>query len=185
MEEWFIPCHAIPQFEFTHDENGTKQLVHCVVKQEELKYLKKISIAVADYHHTTGVDPAKNAELNEGNRVDATSDSRDAKSGCTKSNTISSSKERQSQELTTNGFESIRCLPGPVRRALLEMPHENKRQTKTPWYEHYDQETLNLTYEMYHRDFEIFKYNVVLEQRPDLDKPPKMVRETMVEDFSV
>mmetsp|Transcript_25255 Transcript_25255/g.69628 ORF Transcript_25255/g.69628 Transcript_25255/m.69628 type:complete len:403 (-) Transcript_25255:2108-3316(-) len=175
LEEWFIPCHAIPQFEFTHNENGTKQLVHSVVKQEEIKYLKKISISVADYHHTTGVDPAKNDEL---------SDARDAKSGCTKSNTRSSSKDRQTQELTTNGFASIRCLPGPVRRALLEMPHENKRKTKIPWYEYYDQETLNLTYEMYHRDFEIFNYDVVLEQRPDL-RPPKMVKETMVEDFSV
>jgi len=38
MEEWYIPCHAIPQYEYTH-YNG-RQLVQSIVKQEELKFLK-------------------------------------------------------------------------------------------------------------------------------------------------
>jgi hypothetical protein len=38
LEEWFTPCHAIPQFEYTHIEG--KQVVRSIVKQEELKYLK-------------------------------------------------------------------------------------------------------------------------------------------------
>ena len=39
-DEWYTPCHAIPQFEYTH-YNGT-QLVKSIIKQEELKYLKDI-----------------------------------------------------------------------------------------------------------------------------------------------
>ena len=38
LKEWYTPCHAIPQFEFMHFQG--KQLVHSIVKQEELKYLK-------------------------------------------------------------------------------------------------------------------------------------------------
>jgi hypothetical protein len=38
MDEWYTPCHAIPQFEFTHFQG--KQLVQSIVKQEELKLLK-------------------------------------------------------------------------------------------------------------------------------------------------
>jgi len=38
LEEWWTPCHTIPQFEFTHHK-GT-QLVRSIVKQEELKFLK-------------------------------------------------------------------------------------------------------------------------------------------------
>lgn len=40
MDEWYTPCHAIPQFEYTHYQG--KQLVQSIVKQEELKYLKTI-----------------------------------------------------------------------------------------------------------------------------------------------
>lgn len=39
-DEWYTPCHAIPQFEYTHYQ-GT-QLVKSIIKQEELKYLKDI-----------------------------------------------------------------------------------------------------------------------------------------------
>jgi hypothetical protein len=39
MEEWYTPCHAIPQFEFTHFEE--RQLVTSIIKQEELKNLNK------------------------------------------------------------------------------------------------------------------------------------------------
>jgi len=170
MEEWYIPCHAIPQFEFTHDANGTKQLVYSVVKQEELKYLKKIPSSVGDHHKNTGVDAAKNTEAKDEIHDDAHSDIGDVNS------VHDSSKEWSVAEMATTNFaSSIRCLPGPVSRALLEMPHENKRKTKTPWYEHYDQETLNLTYEMYHRDFEIFGYDIVMEQRPDLERPPPII----------
>eukprot|EP00978_Attheya_sp_CCMP212_P016559 scaffold43531_cov66-Attheya_sp.AAC.1 len=44
MDEWYTPCHCIPQFEFTHFDG--KQIVQSVVKQEELKFLKR----TGDYH---------------------------------------------------------------------------------------------------------------------------------------
>ena len=53
------------------------------------------------------------------------------------------------------------------------MSHDNKRQTQTPWYEYYTQETLDLTYRLYARDFEIFGYNPILDRRPDLKPPSK------------
>jgi len=34
-EEWEVYCHVIPMHEFTHEENGTKQVVRYVIKQEE------------------------------------------------------------------------------------------------------------------------------------------------------
>lgn len=191
MEEWYTPCHAIPQFEYTHDTNGTKQLVTSVVKQEELKYLKIISSTVADpsVSSSGGVDATINMEANDDkhennnsgeNNADENEDEDDSGSICSKSSSITSSEECTSEGLTTNDFPSIRGLPDTIRKALLGMPHDNKRKTKMPWYEQYDQETLNLTYEMYHRDFEVFGYNVVLEQRPDLDMPPPVTRDVSV-----
>uniref|UniRef100_A0A448Z5D3 Sulfotransferase domain-containing protein n=1 Tax=Pseudo-nitzschia multistriata TaxID=183589 RepID=A0A448Z5D3_9STRA len=174
MEEWDTPCHAIPQFEFTHDANGTKQLVHSVIKQEELKCLKKASKTGSDFVNKTRGDVSKDVEVNDENHDDGHTVL------CSMSSSDSSQGKSNVEHTKTNDAASIRCLPDPVRCALLGMPHENKRKTKTPWYEHYDQETLNLTYEMYHRDFEIFGYNVVLEQRPDLEPPTPVVRDVCV-----
>ena len=39
LEEWYVPCHAIPEVEFTHYQGV--QLVRSIVKQEELKFLKQ------------------------------------------------------------------------------------------------------------------------------------------------
>eukprot|EP00516_Mucochytrium_quahogii_P011609 CAMPEP_0203789040 /NCGR_PEP_ID=MMETSP0100_2-20121128/3193_1 /ASSEMBLY_ACC=CAM_ASM_000210 /TAXON_ID=96639 /ORGANISM=" , Strain NY0313808BC1" /LENGTH=369 /DNA_ID=CAMNT_0050691873 /DNA_START=38 /DNA_END=1144 /DNA_ORIENTATION=- len=36
-EEWDVYCHVLPQFEYTHTNHGTEQIVSCVIKQEELK----------------------------------------------------------------------------------------------------------------------------------------------------
>uniref|UniRef100_A0A7S1UNM5 Sulfotransferase domain-containing protein n=1 Tax=Grammatophora oceanica TaxID=210454 RepID=A0A7S1UNM5_9STRA len=117
MEEWYIPCHAIPQFEYTHFEG--KQLVQSIVKQEELKFLK------------TKKDEHKAVEQDS----------------------------------------TVRDLPDPVRNALLGMPHTNKRSTNKKWYEYYNQETLNMCYEMYKNDFVVFDYSPIMEQRPDLKSP--------------
>lgn len=79
------------------------------------------------------------------------------------------------QKQTTDGHgdgSSVRDLPKVVRDALLGMPHDNKRKTNKPWYEYYDQETLDLTYEMYKDDFDVFGYSPTLSKRPDLE-PPK------------
>ncbi len=120
-EEWYTPCHLLPQFEYTH-YNG-KQLVQSVVKQEELKYLKT----------------------------------------------------REGAEEAIKIDSSVSDLPNIVREALLGMPHTNKRATSKKWYDYYDQETLDLTYEMYKLDFEVFNYKSEIEQRPDL-KPPRPSR---------
>lgn len=119
MDEWWTPCHAIPQFEFTHYQG--KQLVQSIVKQEELKSIKK------------------NTNKNE----------QDVEQGST--------------------------LPEPVRDAILGLPHTNSRKTTKSWYDYYDQETLDLTYEMYQQDFEVFDYEPILAQRPDL-QPPALFR---------
>jgi len=128
-EEWYTPCHAIPQFEYTHAKDGKEQLVHSIVKQEQLKYLK-----------------------------------------CLKKDKQTQKQKEDAKD--PRNFTTIRDLPDTVRDALLGMPHENKRSTQTPWYDYYDQETLNMTYEMYHKDFEVFGYSPTLEQRPDLETPP-------------
>merc|ERR1712087_539123 len=65
-------------------------------------------------------------------------------------------------------------LPSAVHQALVEMPHDNSRKTTVPWYELYDQNTLELVYEMYHHDFDVFGYDIDLKQRPDLHAPPRI-----------
>ena len=120
LEEWYTPCHAIPQVEFTHYQ-GT-QLVRSIVKQEELKYLK----TTEDEHVAVQKD------------------------------------------------SSVKDLPPLVRNALLGMPHTNARSTgATKWYDYYNQETLDMVYDMYHQDFTVFQYDPILKQRPDLKQPAK------------
>jgi len=114
MEEYYTPCHLIPQFEYTHFEG--KQLVHSVVKQEELKYLK-------------------------------TTD--------------------EAQKAIAAG-STVGDLPDTVRNALLGMPHANRRDSGKKWFEYFDQETLDMTYEMYKKDFLIFDYPPSISQRRDL-----------------
>lgn len=123
-EEWYTPCHAIPQFEFTHQDG--RQLVKCVVKQEELKFLKAQGNGHVDVEQET----------------------------------------------------SVSNLPDPVRKALLGMPHANKRETDKKWFEFYDQNSVNLTYELYKKDFETFHYSPLLSQRPDLKSPVVTVQES-------
>jgi hypothetical protein len=67
---------------------------------------------------------------------------------------------------------SVSNLPDLVREALLDMPHVNQRATSKKWYDYYDQECLDLTYEMYHMDFKVFGYDTKITDRPDL-LPPK------------
>jgi len=134
MEEWYTPCHVLPQFEYTHFEGY--QLVQSIVKQEELKYLKYKNND-NDTTNDTATNEDKNNDIND----------------------------------NTN---SIRDLPQVVKNALLNMPHANKRKTTKPWYEYYDQETLNMTHDMYQLDFEIFQYSTVIPQRPDLHCPPSI-----------
>mmetsp|Transcript_32160 Transcript_32160/g.91236 ORF Transcript_32160/g.91236 Transcript_32160/m.91236 type:complete len:413 (-) Transcript_32160:402-1640(-) len=123
MEEWWTPCHCIPQFEYTHKDG--KQIVQSVVKQEELRYLRsKDSIPKAIAMDNTVAD-----------------------------------------------------LPDAVRNALLGMPHTNKRQTGKAWWEYFDQETLNITYELYKKDFLVFGYSPKLDKRPDLRSPDLEVAE--------
>ena len=63
---------------------------------------------------------------------------------------------------------TISDLPDLVRDALLGMPHANSRKTRQKWWDFYDQETMELTYELYKLDFEVFGYNLFIKERPDL-----------------
>lgn len=117
MEEWYTPCHGIPQFEYTH--YAGKQLVQSIVKQEELDFLttkEELPMAVAQ-------------------------------------------------------DSSVSDLPDVVRNALLGMPHSNQRTTKKKWYDFYTQETLELVYDLYQSDFDIFNYSTEMPNRPDLKSP--------------
>eukprot|EP00586_Coscinodiscus_wailesii_P014271 CAMPEP_0172511782 /NCGR_PEP_ID=MMETSP1066-20121228/239061_1 /TAXON_ID=671091 /ORGANISM="Coscinodiscus wailesii, Strain CCMP2513" /LENGTH=272 /DNA_ID=CAMNT_0013291321 /DNA_START=1 /DNA_END=819 /DNA_ORIENTATION=+ len=123
-EEYYTPCHCLPQFEFTHVAG--EQIVQSVVKQEELKFLKT----------------------------------------------------KEGAEEVIKKDSSVADLPAPVRDALLGMPHTNKRKTDKKWWDYYTQETLDLTYELYHDDFHVFEYDAVLTQRPDLKSPLRKVPPT-------
>ncbi len=184
MDEWFTPCHAIPQFEYTHDSNGTKQLVHFIVKQEELKHLKKNTISNADSCDVVGIDTSKKFEVKDLTQADRNgddnSDEGSTKYTCSSSGSVTSSDGYSPKESIAKDVSSVAYLPEAIRRALLGMPHDNKRSTKTPWYEYYDQETLNLTYEMYRRDFEIFGYDATIKHRPDLETPQHVKRDISV-----
>jgi hypothetical protein len=83
-------------------------------------------------------------------------------------------------ELLARGGSTVRDLPKPVLDALLGMPVTNQRSggkgADRRWYEYYDQESLNLTFELYQHDFEVFRYSPTLEERPDLVSPEPFVR---------
>eukprot|EP00978_Attheya_sp_CCMP212_P023408 scaffold71645_cov75-Attheya_sp.AAC.4 len=117
MDEWYTPCHCIPQFEFTHFDG--KQIVQSVVKQEELKFLKR----------------------------------------------------KGDSQRAIDQDSTVADLPKAVRSALLGMPHANARKSSKHWWDYYDQETLDITYELYKSDFEIFGYSPCLDKRPDLRSP--------------
>lgn len=55
------------------------------------------------------------------------------------------------------------------------MPHANSRKSSMQYYDYYDQESLDLTYEMYATDFKVFGYDTTLRWRPDL-LPPRGAR---------
>lgn len=74
---------------------------------------------------------------------------------------------------------SVSDLPDLVRDALLGMPHTNARKTAKKWYDYFDQETMDLTHEMYNMDFEVFGYPTAIKERPDL-KPPRKNRRSQL-----
>lgn len=133
MEEWYVPCHVIPQMEFTHSRGC--QLVRSVVKQEELKFLKT----------------------------------------------------KEGEEQAKQQDSTVSDLPELVRSALLGMPHTNARASSKKWFEYYDQETLDLVYDMYEKDFAVFNYSPVLTQRPELKPPktydPEALKKILITDF--
>jgi hypothetical protein len=67
-------------------------------------------------------------------------------------------------------------LPTTVRDALLILLHSKQRKLDIQWLEYYIQHTLDLGYEMYHYDFDIFQYSPISIQRPaDLQPPTQLV----------
>jgi len=193
LDDWYTPSHALPQFEYTHDTstnmNGTtsthQQLVHSVVKQEDLKHLKKKKKKNHSISSITETTEAANVEYSTcSNNCSSNSSAEDCNNTeeCRlTAAAAAATNDNDNDNENDCGAASIRGLPDVVRCALLAMPHDsNQRKTGTPWYDYYDQETLNLTHAMYHRDFEIFGYDVVLKQRPDLEMPPSSSQQVQV-----
>ena len=136
LDEWDMPTHAIPQFEYTHFEGV--QLVHSIVKFEELGSLIRVL-------KTTNATAKENG--NAGG-------------------------EEEKEIETNHSPSSLSDLPEIVRAAFVGMPNVNRRETRKPWHEYYDQETLDKTYELYRMDFAIFGYSTTINERPDLKPPP-------------
>jgi hypothetical protein len=59
-------------------------------------------------------------------------------------------------------------VPDDIVRALDGIPHANRRSRKDAWQHYYTQETMDIVYDMYARDFELFGYSPLIEGRPDL-----------------
>lgn len=130
VEEWDTPCHALPQFEYTHFEGV--QLVQSIVKQEEMEELR------------TPFAGSSKGQVRNG------------KSGS-----------------GDDGSPPLYDLPFLVKDAFVNLPRVNGRSLEKPWYEYYDQETLNKTFELYRMDFAVFHYSATISERPDL-KPPDL-----------
>lgn len=154
LEEWYTPCHAIPQFEYTHHEG--RQIVRNVIKQEELKLLhpEKLKIKKQPKQEQEAATTANN------NKTSA-------------AGTVADDDGSTPLPLPPPADSSVSNLPPIVRDALVNMPHTNQRQLKHVWYQYYNQRTLDLVYEMYHADFEVFQYSPILLQRPDLQPPQR------------
>jgi len=69
-------------------------------------------------------------------------------------------------------------IPKKVLEALRDMPHANKRSTEQPWFDLYDQETMDLVLEMFTKDFVHFDFETWISKRPDL-KPSKTLQELL------
>jgi len=76
--------------------------------------------------------------------------------------------EKSASEAIEQG-SSVKNLPPVVRKALLNMPHSNQRKRKDNWWMYYDQESMDLTYELNRLDFTIFRYDPdeILKKRPE------------------
>ena len=129
VEEWDTPCHAIPQFEYTHFEGV--QLVQSIVKHEEMEELR------------TPFAGSSKGQVRE-------------------------DKSGKSDDSSPPLYD----LPFVVKDAFVDLPRVNQRKLEKPWYDYYDQETLNMTFEMYRLDFAIFHYSSTIAERPDLKPPP-------------
>lgn len=76
-------------------------------------------------------------------------------------------KQEHLKNLVATDWEGSN-VPEPIQRAMTGIPHANKRSRKVAWQRYFTQETMDLTYEMYHKDFEIFGYDIDIPGRPDI-----------------
>lgn len=82
-------------------------------------------------------------------------------------------KTKEGVQEAIRADSSVSDLPDLVRDALLGMPHTNSRKMGKKWHDYFDQETMDLTYELYKKDFETFGYPTAIKERPDLRPPRK------------
>ena len=146
LDEWDMPSHAIPQFEYTHFEGV--QLVQSIVKHEELGSLIR------------GPEIMKTKTKNMNMNI------------TTKENGNDAGGEEENENKTNDSHSSLSDLPEVVKAAFVGMSNVNRRDKPKPWHEYYDQETLDKTYELYQMDFAIFGYITTIDERPDLKPPP-------------
>mmetsp|Transcript_28596 Transcript_28596/g.62564 ORF Transcript_28596/g.62564 Transcript_28596/m.62564 type:complete len:493 (-) Transcript_28596:705-2183(-) len=64
---------------------------------------------------------------------------------------------------SSSPLPSVANLSGPLKQALLDMPHANNRKRGKPWHEFYDAETEAIVLGMYRKDFEVFGYDTSLD----------------------
>jgi len=76
-------------------------------------------------------------------------------------------KQEHLKTLVASNWEDS-GVPKNVQDALTGIPHANKRTRKVAWQKYFTQETMNLVYNMYRKDFEIFGYDTAIPGRPDL-----------------
>ncbi|GBG34149.1 Hypothetical Protein FCC1311_103732 [Hondaea fermentalgiana] len=76
-------------------------------------------------------------------------------------------KQEHLKNLVATDWEGSN-VPETIQRALTGIPHANKRSRRVAWQRYFTQETMDLTYEMYHKDFEIFGYDTDIPGRTDL-----------------
>ncbi len=76
-------------------------------------------------------------------------------------------KQEHLKQLVASDWEDS-GVPDDIARALDGIPHANRRARKDAWQHYYTQETMNIVYDMYARDFELFGYSPIIEGRPDL-----------------
>ena len=159
VEEWDTPCHALPQHEYTHFEGV--QLVQSIVRHDELE---ELALPPPPPPPETPPPPPPPPPATTALHTEREAPGRET-GGDDGTTTSSSSSEEPP-------LPPLSDVPAAIRAAFAGLPRANRRPTPLPWYEYYDQDTLETVHEMYAVDFAVFGYPAGIPERPDLIPPP-------------